>query len=289
MKIDLHVHSNHSFDSTQSVDEIIDLALENDIKVISITDHNEYLGSLEALKSDKIDVISGIEIDCFFNGDIIHLLGYGLSFDDKKILDLKKHYVNELNRIAYERLNKIEERYSCKLDIDKIKSYSNFDGFSNVEIEIVLLEDVKHPELEIYQTGSKSNNPISHYYWDNLSIGKWGYVEMKLPDYKDVIKLIHDNHGVVVLAHPIVNLGYDKKRVENLIKDGIDGIEVYTTYHNEKDAKFFDDIVLEHRLIKTCGSDFHGSTKPNIKLGQTGHDVDGESIIKKLKERISRY
>lgn len=289
MKVDLHTHSNYSFDSTQSVEEIIELAIKNNIDVLAICDHNEYLGSLKGLQSKDIEVISGIEIDCFFEDDIIHLLGYGLSFNDKRIEKLKDHYKNELNRISYDRLKKIEERYGCKLYIEKIKSYSNFDGFSNVEIERVLLEDVKHPELEIYQIGVKSNNPIANYYWDNLAIGKWGYVKLDLPNYIDVIDLIHENHGVVVLAHPKVNLGHDKDKINKLIDTGIDGIEVYTSYHNNEDNEFYNEIVKEFDLIKTCGSDFHGITKPNIKIGQTGYYEDGNEIISKLKERISKY
>ncbi len=289
MKVDLHTHSNYSFDSTQSVEEIIELAIKNKINVLAICDHNEYLGSLEGLQSKDIEVISGIEIDCFFEDDIIHLLGYGLSFDDKRIEKLKVHYKNELNRISYDRLKKIEERYGCKLDVEKIKSYSNFDGFSNVEIERVLLNDVKHPELEIYQTGIKSNNPIANYYWDNLAIGKWGYVKLDLPNYKEVIDLIHENHGVVVLAHPKVNLGHDKDKINKLIDSGIDGIEVYTSYHDKDDNDFYNDIVKEFDLVKTCGSDFHGITKPNIKIGQTGFSEDGSEIVRKLRERISKY
>ena len=289
MKIDLHIHSNYSFDSTLKVEDIINLAQENNIDVISIVDHNEYLGSIKALSNNKVEVISGIEIDCFFNEDIIHILGYGLDFNDKKIDDLKEHYKKELNRIAYERLKIIEDRYNCKLDLDKIKSYSNFDRFSNVEIERVLLEDVKHKDLEIYQTGIKKDNPIANFYWDNLSIGKWGYVEIKLPDYKEVIDLIHANQGVAILAHPKVNLGHNKSKIIELINSKIDGIEVYTSYHSEEDNKFFNDIVCEYDLIKTVGSDFHGSTKPNISIGQTGYNKDCTNIYKSLMERISKY
>lgn len=93
MKVDLHTHSNYSFDSTQSVEEIIELAIKNNIDILAICDHNEYLGSLKGLQSKDIEVISGIEIDCFFEDDIIHLLGYGLSFNDKRIEKLDRKSV----------------------------------------------------------------------------------------------------------------------------------------------------------------------------------------------------
>ena len=114
-------------------------------------------------------------------------------------------------------------------------------------------------------------------------------MKLDLPNYIDVIDLIHENHGVVVLAHPKVNLGHDKDKINKLIDTGIDGIEVYTSYHNNEDNEFYNEIVKEFDLIKTCGSDFHGITKPNIKIGQTGYYEDGNEIISKLKERISKY
>ena len=194
----------------------------------------------------------------------------------------------ELNKIL-ENINLRINDLKKALNLEKIKSYSNFNGFSNVEIEKVLLEDIKHPELEIYQTGIKSNNPIANYYWDNLSIGKWGYVEMNLPNYKDIIDLIHKNHGVVILAHPKVNLGHDKNKIIKLIDNNLDGIEVYTSYHDGKDNIFFNEIVEKYDLIKTCGSDFHGETKPNIMIGQTGYDNDCTDVLNKLKLRIKRY
>jgi len=39
-------------------------------------------------------------------------------------------------------------------------------------------------------------------------------------------------------------------------------------------------------VLMTCGSDFHGKNKPNIKLGATGCEDQDEEIIKSLKDRI---
>ena len=54
MKADLHIHSKYSFDGEKSVDDIIDMALDKKLDFIAITDHNEFLGSLELLNSNKI-------------------------------------------------------------------------------------------------------------------------------------------------------------------------------------------------------------------------------------------
>ena len=82
----------------------------------------------------------------------------------------------------------------------------------------------------------------------------------------NLIKAIHNAGGIAVLAHPAcywaINL---ENMVKNLIKDGLDGIEVYYPYprfrkivkfHSSKDVKKIADKYPE--LIQTGGTDFHG-------------------------------
>lgn len=287
MKCDLHCHSRYSFDSSISIAEIITRAKEADISVLAITDHNEVRGAIEALQQHEIEIISGIEIDCFCEGTIIHLLGYGMELSDPRFEDLRLHYLQELERIGEIRLSKIEEKYQCKLDLNKIKRYAG-EGcpYTNVEIEKVLFEDGKHTDLIPYQTGDKSDNPIANFYWDHLALNKWGYVEMKLPEARDIIELIHECKGIVICAHPKVTVGRNLEYIHALIDAGVDGFEVYCSYHDKEDNLFYEEIVRDKKLLMTCGSDFHGPTKPNIELGYTGYDGDCASIVAALKLKI---
>ena len=58
MSIDLHVHSKNS-DGSLSKEEIIDIALNQQLEAISITDH-EYLTEVDV--NEKIEIIPGVEI-----------------------------------------------------------------------------------------------------------------------------------------------------------------------------------------------------------------------------------
>ena len=84
----------------------------------------------------------------------------------------------------------------------------------------------------------------------------------------NLIKAIHNAGGIAVLAHPAcywaINL---ESLAKQLIKDGLDGIEVYYPYprfrkivkfHSSKDVKKIADKYPE--LIQTGGTDFHGET-----------------------------
>lgn len=287
MKCDLHCHSIYSFDSTQSVADILERAKKAQIDVLALCDHNTVEGSLEAQLQNEIEIISGIEIDCFCKDTIIHLTAYGMDLNHPELLELKSNYIKELDRVGSIRLKLVEDKYGCKLDENKIKGMTHGGyPYTNVEIEKVLLEDIEHPDLKTYQTGSKSNSPIANYFWDHLAIGKWGYVEMKLPHYKEIIELVHRLKGVVICAHPKVTIAQDLDLINELIDSGIDGFEAYCSYHNQEDALFYKEICIKNDLCMTIGSDFHGSTKPNIQLGDTGYDGDCTRIVHDLKRRI---
>lgn len=82
-KIDLHMHSNES-DGILEPAEIVQQALKLGKKYISIADHNtiEAYLSTNILSNDIL--IPAAEFDCFYNGGIIHIIGYGIDIDNKE-------------------------------------------------------------------------------------------------------------------------------------------------------------------------------------------------------------
>lgn len=96
-KIDLHIHSKFSSDGQLDVKAILDLSKEQNIKCISITDHNSVKAIDEAIsygRSIGVNVISGIELDCDFNGNNIHLLGYGFDYKDPIFEQIENDFSN---------------------------------------------------------------------------------------------------------------------------------------------------------------------------------------------------
>ena len=100
------------------------------------------------------------------------------------------------------------------------------------------------------------------------------------------IKVIKDNGGVTVLAHPGNNVKENKELLEKIISFGVEGIEVYSSYNNKNQINFYYDFALKNNLLMTCGSDFHGKTKPSISIGSVSSGDNEEKIIKELKSRI---
>jgi len=48
---------------------------------------------------------------------------------------------------------------------------------------------------------------------------------------------------------------------------GLQGLEVYTSYHAEDQTREYLSLAREFDLVVTAGSDFHGSIKPHIPFG----------------------
>lgn len=83
---------------------------------------------------------------------------------------------------------------------------------------------------------------------------------------KRVINAIHAAGGIAVLAHPACCFTFSLDRlVKNLKKIGLDGVEVYYPYPRHRGIikfntiKNVEKVADKHNLIKTGGTDEHGS------------------------------
>jgi predicted metal-dependent phosphoesterase TrpH len=87
--VNLHIHTNHS-DGVLTPTEVINEAQKANLKLISITDHN----SVDAYKIispgiyGNLEVIAGVEFDCWYKSNFIHILGYGFDVKNEKIKEL---------------------------------------------------------------------------------------------------------------------------------------------------------------------------------------------------------
>lgn len=75
MRADLHIHSEYSGGSTQTIDTIIERATSEGFGAIAIVDHNTLEGSFEAVEKADIVVLRGIEI----TSNEGHILAYNMT------------------------------------------------------------------------------------------------------------------------------------------------------------------------------------------------------------------
>ncbi len=257
--IDLHLHTLKS-DGTLTPKEVIQLAVKNKIKIVSITDHDTIAGIEEAREAAdhfEIKLIPGIEISSEYKGGTLHILGYGIDINNKQLLtnlaefqDIRKNR----NVKIVEKLNSLG--FNILID-DMFKRFNGIKSLGRPHIAKMMLD--KGYVISIDQAFNKY-----------LGRGKIAFVRKETFTAEESIKIIHDANGLAVLAHPItLNLSGDAfdRFLKKLIGFGLDGMEVYASLHNTNQVDMYKNIALGNDLFISAGSDFHGDIKPDIQVG----------------------
>ena len=274
--IDLHIHSKYSGDGEFSISQLMEKCQEAGITIMSITDHDSAKANITAkamAKDYHIHYITGIEIDCTYKGINLHLLGYGFDETSPDFEALEEHIWTEERNASLERID-LTRQLGFKITKEELNKVSNLKegGIWTGEVFAeVLLEKTEYKNHELllpYRKGGvRGDNPMVNFYWDYYSQGKPCYVHLDFPSLEDAIGMIHRNGGKAVLAHPGNNLKGNFELIKEIKDLGLDGIEVFCSYHHEEMARQLYDLAVELDLIITCGSDYHGKTKPAVKLG----------------------
>ncbi len=271
--IDLHMHTVYS-DGDKTVEELLKLCEEQKLEYISITDHDnckqyEDEALNKGLFSGKI--IKGSELHAVHNNRKYEILAYDIDID---ILNkwYQKYYSNERlienQKTAAKMVIDIFNKLGIKYNLDNVIWPTKPTEF----VERRLYKDAfSYPEnKEIFGEYNDSNfglffrkemtNPKSPFFMPPFG----------MPEHKEVVEAIHNAGGKAFLAHPFEYKFEDTIGFIDEIRKiaELDGIEVYHPSSADDDKK---DILYEYarknNLYISGGSDFHGSPKPDIKVG----------------------
>lgn len=238
MKADLHSHTNYS-DGKYSPEELLDYAINNNLDIISITDHDTFSGVKEAVKLKKnIRVILGIELSTYSNDESVHILGYFKNLDNvEKMEPILENLILKRKSRAVEMLDRLEEYFNIKLDrsfIDNVQSITR--GTISKEI---IKQGYPYSSREIFTKMIGDDCPA--------------YLPSTKMDTKFGIKLIQDAGGLAVLAHPML---LKKNNPIDIVNLGVDGIETIYPNHSDKE-NIYRKIAKDYNLFVTGGTDFH--------------------------------
>ncbi len=126
-----------------------------------------------------------------------------------------------------------------------------------------------------------SSAELAHIEYSVRQMGEEASRELKrFITAEQAIEAIHASGGIAVLAHLGADIGTQDDLVEKLLALPIDGVEVFSSYHDDTTAKFYLEKAREKKLLITGGSDFHGKNKPKVRLGQVNFN-GMEEILRK--------
>ena len=257
LKCDLHTHSLYS-DGTCTPSELVSMAKEKAI-AIALTDHNTTAGLSEFYKAAKeqgVCAVCGVEFSTEFFGNEYHVIGlfispeyYGIVEKRCEELVLRKE---KSNRETVERLCAA----GYKINYSDVKKRNNNGNINRA-----------HIAAELIEKGYVSS--IQEAFDGLLSDGGSFYKSPKRLDAIEVISFLKEINAVSVLAHPLKDAEEATLRefLVHAVKAGLDAIEVMHSSYDEKKICTSLEIANEFGLLKSGGSDFHGSNKPGISLG----------------------
>lgn len=282
MLIDLHTHSNAS-DGTDSPSELIDKAISKGLDLIALTDHDTVGGwdeATTALKkhesNSKLELVLGSEVSCQGeDGTSIHMLG--LLFDPNYTPLISEFEKTRENRVT--RMSRIISRLNeagIEITIEEVNAQKRGDatlGRPHLADALVARGHVASRE--------EAFNIFLHN-------GSKFYINHYSPSPEVAIRLIKKAGGVAVIAHPLASRSgrkIDLQTLNQLIKAGLDGIEVDHRDHNEMERSELMRLAIEHDLVVTGSSDYHGTGKMNQLAEFTTHPEQWERLEAKAKVR----
>lgn len=257
MKIDLHTHSNKS-DGILSPKALVDLAKDQGVDILALTDHDTVAGVEEAIEEGKninLRVIPGIELSTQYRESTVHVLGY---FTDESYKD--ENLINFLKDLELHRISR------GKKIVANLKTYFDID----LDFEKVLKESkgvLARPHIAKAIIDAGYNYTFDKIFDKMLGNNSPAYVPNKKVSTLDGITLLKKYGCITSFAHPVLIKKPYLEEIANLPFDCFEGF--YYKNSSDDERRF---IKLSKKFNKglTCGSDFHGHGKGDTKHGYVG-------------------
>lgn len=270
--VDLHVHTNAS-DGSYEPEEVIRLAVEAGLQAVAITDHdntNALARCLAAGEQYGLEVIPGIELSADYHGIEVHILGYFIDPEAESLCDLLE--IALANReVRNQKICARLREEGIEVTMEELRARHPGTVLGRPHVGLLMMEkgyveSVRQSFREYMGKGAKCYVP-----------------KVNMPMERAISRILAAG-GVPVLAHPF-QYELDEPRLRELIELvkglGCRGMECIYARYDEAQRQYLMALAEEYDLIVTAGSDYHGTPKPDILLG----DIRGDyKQVHRLKE-----
>lgn len=265
--VDLHTHTTAS-DGCLAPEELIAAADRKKLAAVAVTDHDtiDALARARAAAEGYADLVfvPGIEVSAKSATGTLHILGLGIDEGAPGLVEL----AGQLRQARDERNPKIVAKLQAlgaDIDMDDVRAVAAADpsfGRSRIISRVHMAEALRRKGC--VRTAKEA---FQRYIGDGCP----AFVDKERLVPADVIATLREAGGLAALAHP-VELEYGNRlQLERILRDliraGLNGIEVYHSNHSPAQTRLYLDLARGHDLTVVGGSDFHGPAKPDARLG----------------------
>ena len=262
IKYDLHSHTKYS-DGSLSAQALIELAIEQGITHLAITDHDTVQAHLQLTENnniyatEKIKIIKGIELSSQWNNMGVHVVGLNIDIHSTAITAAVKHQT----QLRIERVKTIAKKLLQR-------------GFPDITQGAMILAgdgQVGRPHIAQHMVDEGLVSSVGQAFNKYLGAGKVGDISSVWPDLECVVEWINAAGGVAVLAHPSrYKMTRTKRRrlMADFSDAGGQAIEVCAGNQVPGVAEEMAAVCDEFGFHASVGSDFHNPDYKWVKLGQ---------------------
>ena len=256
MNVDLHCHTNLS-DGSLAPKELLKLAIEREIDVLAITDHDNIdCYSQIAPPTDELTLISGIEFSTTWRNIGVHIVGLNMDLNNAELLE----------GIEFQTLARQKRAQLIDEKLNKLGIKGSLEGAKR----FCSGQQVGRPHFAQYlvEIGAVSN--FQQAFKRYLGAGKAGDIKQQWASLEEVINWIRGAGGVAVLAHPTK---YKMTRtklcllLEDFIELGGEAMEVISGSQTVSETQSMARLCKQYNLLASRGSDFHAPGQPWAALG----------------------
>ena len=277
---DLHLHTIAS-DGTQTASDLVAKAKAHALNCIAITDHDVISDELTCRVDVRngVEVITGVEVKTTFGNVVGEILGY---FVDPAAPGLRS-LLGELRDSRVERMQRMVDLCRKHLEAE-----ITFD-----DVRAVAAGALGRPHLARILIDRGVVGSFEQAFREWIGNGRPCYWPIDKPDYREVLRVLHEAGGVASLAHPcLMKVGKWSEFLGELAAAGLDAVEAFYPYVQSNgigrgqsiDPRLFRSMAEKRGFLLTGGSDDHGPGSTKESIGTTRLPY---SRVEALKERAA--
>jgi predicted metal-dependent phosphoesterase TrpH len=250
--VDLHSHSTAS-DGAFAPAVVVREAQKAGLAAIALTDHDTTAGLAEAQEEGKrlgIRVVPGVELSAVEDDHETHILG--LHLGSTAPIDARLASLRDMRRTRAAKIVELLNVNGVRITLESVLEQAGTAAIGRPHVARALIAE---------GWAADSRDAFDRY----LAAGRPGFVPKEQLTMRDAIAIIHSAGGIAVMAHP--GQGGTRERVETLMKDGLDGVEVRHPSHSSEDMLRLMALVEHFGLVPSGGSDWHGVPGPRTLGG----------------------
>jgi predicted metal-dependent phosphoesterase TrpH len=264
LTIDLHLHSTAS-DGADTPSELMLLASDAGISTVALTDHDTFAGIDEAASAAGtlgLRFIPGVELSVDHDSHKMHMLVYFVDETSSELagrLDELRKGRTARNHVIIEKLNSL----GYTITLEDVRRHAKGPSVGRPHIADALIEK------GYIDTRDEA-------FVDLLRDGGAAYVERTRMTAVDAIQIARSAGGVPVVAHPatiVATRDEYSHLFQGLTDVGLGGIEAYHSMHTTDLRNHLATLAGELGIAATGGSDYHGETKRQYRIGSGTGDL----------------